>query len=90
LANRFLKENKGEFIRLLAKESGVHDPVVAGLIHEEIVKLYSENGLVSDEAMHEFITTAKETLKVSREVSSSEIVDLSFAQRAVGEIREAK
>ncbi len=34
------KENKGEFMKLLAKESGVHDPVVAGLIHEEIVKLY--------------------------------------------------
>jgi ABC-type nitrate/sulfonate/bicarbonate transport system substrate-binding protein len=89
LANRFLKENKGEFIRLLAKESGVHDTVVAGLIHDEVVKLYSDNGLVSDEAMHEFIATAKETLKVSREVSLSEVADFSLA-RKTGELREGK
>ena len=35
MANRFLKQNKGEFIKLLAKESGINDPVVAGLVHEE-------------------------------------------------------
>jgi ABC-type nitrate/sulfonate/bicarbonate transport system substrate-binding protein len=35
MANRFLKENKSEFIKLLAKESGIHDPVVAGLVYAE-------------------------------------------------------
>jgi ABC-type nitrate/sulfonate/bicarbonate transport system substrate-binding protein len=90
LANRFLKENKGEFIKLLAKESGVNDQAVAALIHEEVVKLYSDTGLVSDEAMQEFIATAKETLKVSREVSFSEVADFSFARRAVSDLREGK
>ena len=87
MANRFLKENKSEFMKLLAKESGVNDPVVAGLIHEEIVKLYSDTGLVSDEAMQEFIANSKEALKVSREVSISEIADFSFARKAVSEIK---
>ena len=64
MANRFLKDNKGEFIKLLAKESGIHDPVVAGLVHEETVKLYSDNGLVSDDAMQEFIVNSKESLKI--------------------------
>jgi ABC-type nitrate/sulfonate/bicarbonate transport system substrate-binding protein len=90
MANRFLKESKNEFIKLLAKESGVTDPVVAGLVHEEILKLYSDNGLVSDEAMHEFIVNSKETLKVSREVSVAEIADLSFARRAAGELKEGR
>jgi len=89
-ANRFLKENKGEFIKLLAKESGVQDAAVAGLIHEEIVKLYSETGLVSDEAMQEFIATSKETLKSSREVSFAEVADFSFARRAVNELKEGR
>ena len=88
--NRFLKENKGEFIKLLAKESGIHDQVVAGWVHEEAVKLFSDNGLVSDEAMQEFIANSKEALKVSREVSISEVADLSFARRAVSEMREGK
>src|SRR6266508_4972934 len=87
MGNRFLKENKSEFVKLLAKESGVHDPVVAGLIHQEIVKLYSDTGLISDEAMQEFIATSKETLKTSRDVSFAEIADFSFARRASSELR---
>src|SRR5919106_1894414 len=90
MANRFLKENKGEFVKLLAKESGVQDQAVASLIHEEVIKLYSDTGLVSDEAMQEFIATSKETLKVSREVSSSEVADFSFARKAVSETREGR
>lgn len=89
-ANRFLKENKGEFVKLLAKESGVQDPVVAGLIHEEIVRLYSDTGVISDEALQEFIVNSKEALKVSREVAFSEIADFNFARRAVSEQKEGK
>jgi ABC-type nitrate/sulfonate/bicarbonate transport system substrate-binding protein len=87
LANRFLKENTAEFGKLLAKESGVHDPVVAGLIHQEIVKLYSDTGIVSDEAMQEFIANAKEALKSAREVSFAEIADFSFARKAMSELK---
>jgi hypothetical protein len=87
LANRFLKQNRAEFGKLLAKESGVHDPVVANLIHEEIIKLYSDTGLVSDEAMQEFVANSKDALKTSREVSFTEVADFSFARRAVGELR---
>jgi ABC-type nitrate/sulfonate/bicarbonate transport system substrate-binding protein len=90
MGNRFLKENKSEFIKLLAKESGVNDAVVAGLIHEEVVKLYSDTGIVSDEAMQEFIANSKEAVKTSREVSFSEIADFSFARRAGSELREGK
>ena len=87
IANRFLKENKSEFTKLVAKESGIHDPVVAGLIYEEAVKLYSDNGLISDDAMQEFIANSKESLKVSREVSLSEIADFSFARKALIEFK---
>jgi ABC-type nitrate/sulfonate/bicarbonate transport system substrate-binding protein len=90
MANRFLKENKGEFIKLLAKESGVQDPDVAALIHEEAVKLFSDTGIVSDDAMQEFIANSKEALKVSREVSFLEVADFSFARRAVSDLREGK
>jgi ABC-type nitrate/sulfonate/bicarbonate transport system substrate-binding protein len=90
MANRFLKDNKAEFIKLLAKESGIHDQVVAGLVHEEAVKLFSDNGLVSDDAMQEFIANSKEALKVSRDVPISDIADFSFARRAVSELKEGR
>ena len=89
-ANRYLKQNKSEFTKLLAKESGIQDPVVAALIHEEIIKLYSDTGVVSDEAMQEFIANSKEALKSTREVSSSEIADFSFARKAANELKESK
>ena len=87
MASRFLRENKVEFVKLLEKESGVQDQAVAGLIHEEVIKLYSDTGIVSDEALQEFIATSKEALKSSREVSFSEIADFSFARRAASELR---
>ena len=90
LGNRFLKEHKSEFMKLLAKESGIQDPVVAGLIHEEIVKLYSDTGLISDEAMQELITSSKEVLKTSKEVSFAEVADFSFARKAASDIREGR
>jgi ABC-type nitrate/sulfonate/bicarbonate transport system substrate-binding protein len=90
LGNRFLKEHKGEFTKLLAKESGIQDPVVAGLVHEEIIKLYSDTGLVSDEAMQEFIVNSKDALKVTRDVPISEVADFSFARRAVSDLKEGK
>ena len=90
LGNRFLKQNKGEFVKLLAKESGIYDPMVAELVHEEAVKLYSDTGLVSDEAMHEFISASKESLKTSREVAVSEVADFSLAQRAASELRAGR
>jgi ABC-type nitrate/sulfonate/bicarbonate transport system substrate-binding protein len=86
-ANRFLKQHRAEFVKLVAKESGVQDPVVAGLIHEEIVKLYSDTGIVSDEAMQEFIANAKDALKSPRDVSFAEIADFSFAHKAAAELK---
>jgi hypothetical protein len=89
-ANRFPKDNRNEFITLLAKESGIHDPAVAALVHEESVKLYSDTGLVSDDAISEFIANSKESLKVAREVSPLEVADFSVARRAVSEIGAGK
>jgi ABC-type nitrate/sulfonate/bicarbonate transport system substrate-binding protein len=90
LGNRFLRQNKGEFVKLLAKESGIYDSMVAELVHEEAVKLYSDTGLVSDEAMHELIAAAKESLKTSREVAVSEVADFSLASRAASELRAGR
>jgi hypothetical protein len=77
-------------MKLLGKESGIDDPVVSALIHDEVVKLYSDTGLVSDDAIQEFIANSKEALKVSRQVSILEVVDFSFARRAVSEIKEGR
>src|SRR5262245_52183141 len=88
--NRYLKEHKADFAKLLAKESGVQDPVVAGLIHEEIVRLYSDTGIISDDAMQELIASSKEVLKTSKEISFSEVADFNFARKAASEIREGR
>jgi len=57
---------------------------------DEIVKLYSDTGLVLDEAMQEFIAKSREAVKASRQVPPSEIADFSCARRAAAELKEGK
>ena len=57
---------------------------------DEIVKLYSDTGLVLDEAMQEFIANSREAVKASRQVPPSEIADFSCARRAAAELKEGK
>jgi hypothetical protein len=40
--------------------------------------------------MHEFIATAKETLKLSREVSLSEVADFGLSRKAVSDLKEGR
>jgi hypothetical protein len=64
--------------------------VISGLIHDEIGKLYSDTGIVPDDAIQEFIANSKEALKLSRQVSISEVAEFSFARRAVSEMRDGR
>jgi hypothetical protein len=64
--------------------------VVSGLIHDEIGKLYSDTAIVPDDAIQEFIANSKEALKLSRQVSISEVAEFSFARRAVSEMRDVR
>ena len=83
---RFLKEHKGAFLELLAK-SGIKDRRIADLIYKDAAELYPYDGIPPESGMLEAIKLSKRTLRVSREVSVSEVADWSFARKAVQGIK---
>jgi len=86
-ATRYIKENKSEILKLLAKEFGIKDGEVAGLVYDDAVNLYSDTGIPTDASMMEDIAAAKETQGITRNVAISEVADWSFARESAKGIR---
>jgi ABC-type nitrate/sulfonate/bicarbonate transport system substrate-binding protein len=82
-ATHFLKNNRGEFLKLLEKESGIKDERVASLIYEDALDNLSDTGIPSEAAMLETIASIKEAARITRDVSMAEVFDFSFARKAL-------
>jgi NitT/TauT family transport system substrate-binding protein len=85
-AVQFLKENKNEFLRMLAEETGVKDKETGEALFEDFVTTQSDTGVVPDESLLESISFIKELQGITRAVAVSDVVDWSFA-RKVQELR---
>jgi len=82
-ALRFIKGNKEETLKLMSKELGIKDREISHMVYDDGIKLYSDTGIPSDASVMEEIGIAKEILGISRDVSTSEVVDWSFARIAL-------
>jgi ABC-type nitrate/sulfonate/bicarbonate transport system substrate-binding protein len=89
-AIRFIQENKGEIVKVMAKEFAMTDPEVAHLVYEDAIKLYADNAIPSDASMMEGIANGKETQGITREVAISEVADWSFAREAARDLKGRK
>ena len=82
-ALRFIKGNKEETLKLMSKELGIKDLEISNMVYDDGIKLYSDTGIPADASVLEEIAIAKEVLGISRDVSTSEVVDWSFARIAL-------
>lgn len=82
-AIRFIKENKGETLKVMDKELGIKDGELASSIYEEAYKLYTDTGIPSDALMRQTISLIRETQGITQEASILEVADWSFAQKAI-------
>lgn len=89
-ATQLLKKNKGEFIKLLAEETGIKDRDAADHIYDDFMSVASETGTTSDESMMESIAFVKDLLGITREVAIAEVADWTFAQKALRALKEDK
>ncbi len=87
---RFLRSSKSEFLRLLAQEARVTDSQMAEQIYKDFLDVVPETGIAPDSATQETINFAKEDLGITKEIPISELVNWSFAQRALKELQQAK
>lgn len=87
---RFLRNNKSEFLRLLAQEARVSDRQMAEQIYQDFLDVVPETGVPPDGATIETINFAKEDLGITREIPMSDVVNWSFAERALRELKEGR
>ena len=79
---RLLKRNKGEFKRILKRESGIKDDTLAEEVYQKSLKMMSDTGIPSDEAVREVIAIGKGVQRSKRDLKPSELVDFSLARKA--------
>ena len=85
-ANRYIRGNRDGTIQFIMEWLKVNKDV-ATATYEGVVKVYNEDPSVCEKGLRVMIEERKTTLKVNREVSLSEVADLSIlreAQREMG------
>jgi NitT/TauT family transport system substrate-binding protein len=82
-AIQFIKRNKEETLKLMAKELAIKDREISSMVYDDGVKLYSDTGVPTEASMLEEIAIAKEVLGITKEVPASDIADWSFARTAL-------
>jgi len=84
-ANRYIRQNREGTIQFMMGWMKI-DQETATATYESSWKIYNEDGSVPDDGLRLIIEEAKKTLKVNREVSFNEVVDLSILREAQKEL----
>ncbi len=79
---RFLRNNKSEYGKLLAQETGIKDAETANDLYEDFMKLAADTGITPDDSILESIAFLRDLIGITRKVSISEVADWTFAQQA--------
>ena len=85
-ATRYMRQNRESTIQFMTEWSKI-DREMATATYENVLKLFNEDGSVSEKGMLLVIDELKKLGKVEREISLSEVADLSIlkdAQRELG------
>lgn len=84
----YIRTRKDDVLAIMEKSWGIKDRDIREQVYRDALPIYSQNGMVSDEAMQQVIQIVQGTRKTTREVPLSEIVDWRFAKQAVAELKK--
>jgi NitT/TauT family transport system substrate-binding protein len=88
-ALQFIKENKERVLKIMATDLGINDSEIANLAYDDVVKLYSDSGIPSENSMFDEIAMIREMIGTTRDISPYQVADWSFAREAGKRITEA-
>ena len=88
-ALRFIKENKERVLKIMATDLGINDSEIANLAYDDVVKLYSDSGIPSENSILDEIAMIREMIGTTRDIPPSQVADWSFAREAGKKITEA-
>jgi hypothetical protein len=72
------------------KQWKINDPKMAGEMFKQVTRVLTKDAYVKPESVQVLIDLARESAKVTRPISVSEVVDYSFLDKARKELGMAK
>lgn len=84
----YIRTRKDDVLTIMEKSWGIKDRDIREQVYRDALPIYSQNGVVSEEAMQQVIQIIQGARKTTREVPLSEIVDWRFAKQAVAELKK--
>ena len=84
-ANRFIRDNREEAVRTLVGWGKVERDF-AYASYDALRNLFNADGAVPEEGLKLVIDQARRSAKISREVASADVADLTFLRRAQNEL----
>jgi ABC-type nitrate/sulfonate/bicarbonate transport system substrate-binding protein len=84
-ANRYIRDNRDGTIQFIMEWLKVNKDV-ATTTYDGVVKVYNEDPAICEKGLRVMIEERKQTLKITRDVSLSEVADLSLLREAQREL----
>jgi hypothetical protein len=84
----YIRNRKREILSLMEKSWTIKEPEVREGIYQDMVGLFSRNGIASDESMKNVIQLVQEARKSKGNMAISDVADWSFAKRANEELKK--
>jgi ABC-type nitrate/sulfonate/bicarbonate transport system substrate-binding protein len=84
------KNNQDAVIAILMKQWKINDPKMAGEMFKQVTRVLTKDAYVKPESVQVLIDLARESAKVTKPISVSEVVDYSFVDKARKELGMAK
>ena len=84
-ANRFIRENREEAVRILV-DWGKVEANYAYASYDALRNLFNADGNVPEDGLKLVIDQARRNAKVTREVTTAEVADLTFLRDAQSEL----
>jgi ABC-type nitrate/sulfonate/bicarbonate transport system substrate-binding protein len=81
-ALRFIKENKERVLKIMASDLGINDSEIANLAYDDVIKLYSDSGIPSENSIRDEISVIREMSGTTRDITPSHVADWSFVREA--------
>ena len=84
-ANRYVRQNRDGTIQVMMEWLKI-DKEMATATYDSVGKAFNEDGSLPEDGLRLLIDEAKKAVKISREIASSEVVDLSILREAQKEL----
>jgi NitT/TauT family transport system substrate-binding protein len=84
------KSNQEAVTNILMKQWRINDPRMAGEIFKQVTRVLTKDAYVKSESVQVLIDLARESAKVTKPVTTAEVVDYSFVDKARKELGISK